>query len=91
MKIKLPKKYAKMIASIDKEQDGYFINTQTGYSIPENGTHTYSVDTLKDVKESLWLIKPCDCQQCQHEKENPKQWDIFNDAIYVGDIETIKR
>jgi len=87
----LPKKYSKMIASIEKEQDGYFINTQSGYSIPENGTHTYSVDTWADVKDALWLIKPCECQQCQAEKEAPQAWGVYSDTVYVGDVATVKR
>ena len=88
--IKLPKKYKSMIATIDKEQDGYFIYTQAGFCISDLGLHTYSVDTLAEVKEAIKMIEPCDCEQCEEEKAQDRPWNVYSDCVYVGELKTVR-
>jgi len=65
----------KRIAFIDDERefgDGYFVYLKDGFSF-DHDTHVFSENTIREVKESLTRVYPCECSQCKKalQKINP--------------------
>lgn len=48
---------------VEKEIDGYFVYTASGFCWEEDGCHTRAFDTLKDAWSDRDLIKHCSGEQ----------------------------
>jgi hypothetical protein len=54
----------KRILHLERDPD-IFITLKPGWQY--DGAHCFGEDTMKDAKETMKMVEPCRCQQCQKE------------------------
>lgn len=62
----VPEKYAKHLAEIDKDEEGYWAYTKKGFYFEAmgHGCHTAHEDTKKALMDKIKTIEKCDCRDC---------------------------
>ena len=65
-KMKVPKKYVKMLKEIDNEgrHSGIWAYSREGYQFGITGTHTLHEYNQKDLMAGIRTLQKCECKDC---------------------------
>lgn len=56
----------KRIEQIEQEPD-IFVHLKSGWQY--EGAHCFGEDSMADVRETMKMVKPCDCDECKRAKD----------------------